>query len=111
MRTHITLTLTVSLALVLATGCAMTQKKTLKEVTSDAPIHCSTAEGDIRVLKSEKTHVAGQIAEGVTAITPAGAVLGILTGTEGTKLKVAVGDYNTKIDARIAEIEAECGVQ
>jgi len=49
--------------------------------------------------------------EGVTAIYPAGAVLGILAGTETTKLKVAVGEYNTQIDARIAEIKAACGVQ
>ena len=44
------------------------------------------------MLKSEKAHVAQQIVEGVTALFPAGAVLGIITGTEGTKLRVAVGE-------------------
>jgi hypothetical protein len=47
----------------------------------------------------------------VTAIAPAGIVLGILTGTEGTKLKVAVGDYNSKLDERIAQIKSTCGIQ
>lgn len=73
------------------------------------PINCATAEGDIRLLKHEKAHVAEQIAEGVTAIFPAGLVLGILTGTEGTKIKVATGEYNKMIDERIAEIKSECG--
>jgi hypothetical protein len=32
-------------------------------------------------------------------------------GEEGTKYQVATGEYNTKIDARIAEIKQTCGVQ
>lgn len=88
-------------------ACASGQKKVEKEMKM--PINCATAEGDIRVLENEKTHVAEQIAEGVTAIFPAGLVLGILTGTEGTKIKVATGEYNKMIDERIAEIKSECG--
>jgi hypothetical protein len=60
---------------------------------------------------SEKAHVAEQVALGVTAIYPAGLVIGLLTGTEGTKLKVATGEYNKMIDEKIAEIRAACGVQ
>jgi len=96
-------------AFALATGCAMQEKKTMESL--DQPINCSMAEGDIRVLQSEKKNVAEQVAQGVTAIAPAGIVMGILTGTEGTKVKVAVGDYNTKIDQRIAQIKSTCGVQ
>ena len=48
--------------------------------------------------------------EGVTSLTPAGAALGILTLTETTKWKVAVGKYNKMIDKRMAEIKAECGL-
>lgn len=62
------------------------------------PVNCATAEGDIRVLKSEKAHVGEQILKGVTAITPAGFVLGMVTGTEKKKLEIASGDYNKKID-------------
>jgi hypothetical protein len=93
----------------LVSGCAMQEKQTLQSM--DQPINCATAEGDIRVLQNEKTHVAGQIAQGLTAIAPAGIVMGILTGTETTKLRVAAGDYNSKIDARIAAIKARCGLQ
>ncbi len=93
----------------LATGCAMQEKQTMESLKQ--PINCATAEGDIRVLQGEKAHVAQQIASGLTAIAPAGIVMGVLTGTEGTKLRVAAGDYNKQIDARIAAIKSTCGVQ
>ena len=35
----------------------------------------------------------------------------VVAGTEGTKLKVATGEYNRMIDARIAEIKQTCGVE
>ena len=88
---------------------AMKQKKVLKEMKQ--PINCATADGDIRVLQGEKAHVAQQVVEGVTALFPAGAVLGIITGVEGTKLRVAVGEYDRAIDKRIAEINEECDVE
>jgi len=91
-------------------GCAMQQKKAEKEVKSAGPVNCATAEGDLRVLQGEKAHVAEQVVEGVTAVAPAGIVLGILMGTEGTKIKVAVGEYNRAIDKRIAEIKSTCGL-
>ncbi|HEV2056717.1 MAG TPA: hypothetical protein VGV06_16370 [Methylomirabilota bacterium] len=33
------------------------------------------------------------------------------SGTEGTKAQVESGEFNRKIDARIAEIKSTCGVQ
>jgi hypothetical protein len=50
-------------------------------------------------------------AEGVTAIYPASLIVGLATGTESTKYQVATGEYNKKIDARIAEIKQTCGAQ
>ena len=100
----------VLISLVMLPGCAVfKQKETLESL--DHPINCATAEGDLRVLEHEKAHVAQQIVEGVTAITPAGAVIGILTGTEGTKLQVGIGEYNRKIDERIAAIKSHCGLK
>ena len=99
------------LALILSislSACAGKYKKAEKQMKQ--PINCATAEGDIRILESEKAHVAEQIAMGVTAIFPAGIVLGILTGTEDEKIKVAVGEYDKMIDERIAEIKRECGL-
>ena len=94
---------------ILLAGCAAQEQQVQQRMSQ--PINCATAEGDIRVLQSEKTHTLQQIAQGVSAITPAGAVLGILTGTEQTKLSVGAGDYNQMIDDRIAQIKWKCGVQ
>ncbi len=94
----------------LSQGCAMNLKKEEK-AAEQMPVNCATADGDVRLLRSEKTHVAEQIALGVTAIYPAGLVIGLLTGTEGTKIQVATGEYNKKLDAKIAEIQSACGVQ
>ena len=80
-------------------------KKTLKE-----PVNCHTAKGDIRLLEHERANVAEQVANGVTAIHPAGLVIGVVTGTEGDKLKVAAGQYNTMIDKKEAEIRDACGL-
>jgi hypothetical protein len=98
-------------ALAVSTGCAMEQKQVEKELAQPAAINCATASGDIRLLQQEKANVVERIAEGATSIYPAGLVLGVLSGTETTKLQVAIGDYNKKIDARIAEIKQTCGVQ
>jgi hypothetical protein len=88
----------------------MHQKKVMHTLENPAPVNCATAEGDLRVLEGEKTHVAQQIVEGAMSLTPAGAALGILTLTETTKWKVAVGEYNKMIDKRMAQIKEECGL-
>ena len=111
MRNSIFATLTLSLVAVMAAGCAAKQQKAVMEDLQDPqPVNCATAQGDIRVLESEKAHVAQRILEGATAILPAGLVIGILTGTEKTKLQVAVGTYNEAIENRIGEIKQTCGL-
>lgn len=95
--------LAASLLFTLAAGAsAQTAQKT-------HPINCATAEGDIRALNAEKEHAKKQQALDVTAITPAGALLGLIKGNEHKKLEILSGDYMKQIDARIAQIHAECG--
>jgi hypothetical protein len=99
-----------ALLAVAAAGCAMEQAQVEQSLASPGRIDCRTAYGDLRVLQSEKATVAQQIVEGATAIYPAGLVMGILTGTEDTKISVATGEYDRMIDARIAEIRRTCGL-
>lgn len=99
----------VGCAVVLITGCSGNKYKE-GERLAHQPINCAHAEGDIRALEHEKAHTSEQIAAGVTSITPAGALVGLITKTEGEKLKVASGKYNKMIDKRIAQIRAQCGV-
>jgi len=101
--------LLIVLSIVLVAACAPITQQEKQSLAK--PINCATAEGDLRVLQSEKANVAQQIANGVTAIVPAGAVIGIITGTETDKFKVASGDYNKMIDQKIAEIKSTCNLQ
>ena len=96
-------------ALLLVAGC-QSSKYEAGQRDIARPINCATAEGDIRLLQHEKAHVEDQILAGVSSISPSGAVIGIVTGKEGQNLKVAIGGYNKKIDAKIAAIKAECGL-
>jgi len=91
-------------------GCAMQQKEAMKEASTSHPVDCRTAEGDIRVLQNEKAFLVERAAEGFTAVTPAGAIAGVVMGTELTKVEVALGVYNAKLDERIAQIKAVCGL-
>ena len=91
-------------------SCAVFKQKEVMEEMKE-PINCDTAEGDIRILQQEKAHVAQQVLAGVGSIMPAGIVIGIVTRTQKTKMKVAVGKYDKMIDERIAEIKEECGVE
>ena len=95
---------------VLFAACASDKQYKRGEQDVKKPVNCATAEGDIRSLQNEKSHTSNQIAAGVTSIVPVGLVASTATGTEGTKLKVASGDYNKMIDEKIAEIKKECGL-
>lgn len=75
------------------------------------PINCATAEGDLRAIAAEKKHAQDQQVESVISITPAGALLGLVTGTEQKRLKMLSGDYVAQLDDRAAEIKSTCNVK
>ncbi len=110
MKTTKMIIILASCAAIFISGCD-TEKYQHVEQELKRPINCATAEGDIRMLQHEKAHVTDQLLQGVSAISPAGAVVGLAKGTEGTKMKVASGDYNKMIDKRIAEIKEHCGIR
>ena len=97
------------LATLAMSGCATEYKKT-EENLNKPPINCFTAEGDIRVLQSEKANTLQQMAAGLQTIVPTSIVVGLVTGTSKTSAQVESGEYNRMIDARIAEIKSVCGL-
>jgi len=109
MKKAITATLVIFFIISLIACAAQKQKQVEQDMKQ--PINCATAEGDIRALEHEKAHVAEQVAAGVTAIVPAGLVIGLVSGTEETKMRVSTGDYNEMIDKRIAAIKEKCGLK
>ena len=102
----------VSFALLVAHGCGWQEQQLQVEqqLQSPPPIDCARANADLRVLQAEKATVGQRIAEGAAAVTPTGAVMGLLTGTERVETQVASGEYNRRIAARISEIERACGI-
>jgi len=105
-----TLTITAAFLCTLLTSCAGDKMVKQGEADAKKPVNCATAEGDIRTLNSEKMHTSQQMAAGVMAIVPASLVVGVVTGTEGGRAKVATGEYNKMLDEKIAEIKAQCGM-
>jgi hypothetical protein len=96
-------------SLALVTGCGGKDAKKEAQIES-IPVNCATAEGDIRMLKSEKESAAQQAAAGISTISPIGLIAGFATGTEGAKAKMATGEYNDMIDKKIAEIKQTCNL-
>ena len=91
-------------------GCVAKETRTLQSL--DQPINCATAEGDIRVLQSEKAYGTSQVLQGFMALSPTSMIMGSLgSASEGTKVQVGTGDYNDKIAERIATIKARCGLE
>jgi hypothetical protein len=88
-------------------GCAMQDKKTAEKVKA-MPVNCATADGDLRMLDSEKKTTLQRISSGVRSVVPIGIVAGVATGTARTKYQVATGTYNQMLDDKIAEIKQAC---
>ena len=76
--------------------------------SEEAAVDCSTAQEDIAHLKHEKLSTTERMEKGVAAVFPISLVVHTAKGTEGKTMKMATGDYNDKIDARIAEIQKAC---
>ena len=93
----------------LALACSPISKQAKIDIAR--PVNCATAPEDLRMLRSEKASIEKQFLNGVMAVTPAGAAIGILTLTEKDKLEVAIGDYNHKINRKIEEIQNTCGIK
>ncbi len=58
-------------------GCQAIPKEA--KVAIAKPVDCTSAQQDIAVLREEHASVGKRFLEGVTAVVPAGAVIGILT--------------------------------
>ena len=99
--------------LALAAGCAAKAPAPEKQVEASLaqPVDCSTAEADIKLLTSEKARTAQEIENGVSSIVPIGAVAHIFGRSEKESFEIGTGEYNRKLDAKIAEIKKQCNIK
>ena len=99
--------------LALIAGCssnAPAPEKTVKANLSKA-VDCSTAPADIKTLTSEKARTSQEVEDGASSIIPIGAVAHLLGGSESENIEIGTGEYNKKLDAKIADIQKQCNVE
>jgi hypothetical protein len=94
----------------LLSGCVMQDKKSATTEQNLQTMHytCATADGELRILDSEKKTTAQRVAAGVRSVVPISLVVGLVTQTAGVKYRIATGQYNDLIDKKIAEIKTAC---
>ena len=74
-------------------------------------VDCSTASADIKTLTSEKARTSQEIEDGASSIIPVGAVAHMFGGSEKESMEIGTGEYNKKLDAKIADIKQQCNIQ
>ena len=96
--------------LALAAGCAAKAPAPEKQVQASLSksVDCSTAQADIETLTSEKARTSQEIENGASSIIPIGAVAHIFGRSEKESFEIGTGEYNRKLDAKIAEIKKQC---
>jgi len=96
----------------LLAGCASPAPAPEKEVQANLAksIDCSTAARDIQTLNSEKARTSQEIEAGASSVIPVGAVAHLFGGSEKESLEIGTGEYNKKLDAKIAEIKKTCNI-
>jgi PBP1b-binding outer membrane lipoprotein LpoB len=98
--------------LALLSGCAAQAPAPQQQVQANLnkAIDCSTAAADIQTLNSEKARTSQEIEDGASSIIPIGAVAHMFGGSEKDSFEIGTGEYNKKLDAKIAQIKLECNV-
>ena len=74
----------------------------------EQPINCATAREEIETLEGHKVSKSEEAAVGLSYALPTTIFIGAITGTGGAKYDVGSGEYNRKIDERIADIRSTC---
>jgi hypothetical protein len=99
--------------LALVTGCTAQAPAPEKQVQASLAqsIDCSKAQADIKVLTSEKARTAQEIEDGAGSIIPIGAVAHLFGRSEKESFEIGTGEYNRKLDAKIAEIKQQCHIE
>jgi len=94
-------------------GCSSQAPAPEKQVQASlaAPIDCATAPADIKLLTSEKARTSQEIEDGAGSIIPVGAVAHMFGGSEKESFEIGTGEYNKKLDTKIAEIKKQCNIK
>ena len=97
----------------LVAGCSSKAPAPEKQVQAslEKSVDCTAAAADINTLTSEKARTSQEIENGASSIIPIGAVAHLFGGSEKESLEIGTGEYNKKLDAKIADIKKQCNIQ
>ena len=73
-------------------------------------VDCSTAKEDIALLEKERASTTDRALAGASTVDPTSNVVALVGGNWGDDSEVATGEYNERINAKIAEIKQACGI-
>lgn len=106
-------TITTGILLALLVGCSAQAPapEAVVQANLTKPIDCSTAAADIQTLTGEKARTSQEIEDGASSIIPVGAVAHMFGGSEKDSFEIGTGEYNKKLDAKIAQIKQQCNLQ
>ncbi len=104
--------LSVALLVSVIAGCSTQAPAPEAQVQSTLakPVDCATAAADIKTLTGEKARTSQEIEDGASSIVPVGAVAHMFGGSEKESLEIGTGEYNKKLDAKIADIQSQCNM-
>ena len=96
----------------LLVGCSSPAPAPQKEVQANLAksTDSSTATADIKTLTSEKARTSQEVEAGAGSIIPVGAVAHMFGGSEKESFSIGTGQYNKKLDAKIADIKQQCNL-
>jgi len=106
------------LGVALLAGCASGSQEA-RDIEAK-PVNCETAKEDIATLEKERASVAERMGAGARTFLPPAAVVDVIYGYNQDKEsaddyfdgrnEVTSGEYNEKIDSKIAEIKKLCNI-
>ncbi len=85
--------------------------ETLRAEGGDHVVHgMAEFHGLLKTLTSEKARTSQEIENGASSIIPVGAVAHMFGGSEKESFEIGTGEYNKKLDSKIANIQSQCNL-
>lgn len=73
-----------------------------------SPVNCTNADSDIASLESEKASSKEKVLNGLASLLPTSVLLNIVTGEFASRVSIASGKFNKRVETRIKDIHDSC---
>ncbi len=73
-----------------------------------SPVDCLNADNDIASLQGEKASSGEKFLNGVASLLPSSVLLNLVTGEFTSRVSIASGKFNKRVDTKIQDIHDSC---